>query len=161
MAVQFDYGHMENGHLGKPYNLRLLKRLIPYTRPHRKSIALALALTLLITLFDLAIPYLPKVAIDKYIVSFWYPVDLEGEARGLAGGFTQRYGHLVAITEEAGLGFVSSSHLNKIDPMDLRLYREKGLIGRERYYRVPAGAVDREGLSPSGVICHDERRKAH
>ena len=69
--MQFDYGHMEEGHLGKPYNMRLLKRLIPYSRPYRKPIVLALALTILITLFDLAIPYLPKIAIDKYILSLW------------------------------------------------------------------------------------------
>jgi ATP-binding cassette subfamily B protein len=29
-----DYGYFEEDQLGKPYNLRLLRRLFPYVRPY-------------------------------------------------------------------------------------------------------------------------------
>ena len=151
--MHFDYGYMEEGQLGKPYNIGLLKRLIPYARPYRKPIFLALALTLLITLFDLSIPYLPKVAIDRYILSFWYAVNQRAAPGSLAEDFNQRYGHLVDTTKEAGLGFISNSKLKQIEPVDLRRYQEKGLISRKRFYRVPADVINHDRLfSPEKVV---------
>jgi len=151
--MHFDYGYMEEGQLGKPYNIGLLKRLIPYARPYRKPIFLALALTLLITLFDLSIPYLPKVAIDRYILSFWYAVNQRAAPGALAEDFNQRYGHLVDTTKEAGLGFISNSKLKQIEPVDLRRYQEKGLISRKRFYRVPADVINHDRLfSPEKVV---------
>ncbi|MBE9523352.1 MAG: ABC transporter ATP-binding protein [Proteobacteria bacterium] len=150
--MQFDYGHMEEGHLGKPYNMRLLKRLIPYSRPYRKPIVLALALTILITLFYLAIPYLPKIAIDRYILSLWYPVNQQ-ENQNLATEFSDRYGHLVVATEETGLGFISNAHIKQIDPGDLRRYYDRGIISKEGFYRVSAEAVNKNGvLNPEALI---------
>ena len=150
--MQFDYGHMEEGHLGKPYNMRLLKRLIPYSRPYRKPIVLALALTILITLFDLAVPYLPKIAIDKYILSLWYPVNQQ-ENQNLATEFSDRYGHLVVATEETGLGFISNAHIKQIDPGDLRRYYDRGIISKEGFYRVSAEAVNKNWLlNPEALI---------
>ncbi len=150
--MQFDYGHMEEGHLGKPYNMRLLKRLIPYSRPYRKPIMLALALTILITLFDLAIPYLPKIAIDRYILSLWYPVNQQ-ENQNLATEFSDRYGHLVMATEETGLGFISNAHIKQIDPGDLRRYYDRGIISKEGFYRVSVEAVNKNGvLNPEALI---------
>jgi len=64
-----DYGYMEEGKLGKPYNLRLLKRLAPYALPYKKVIAFGLFLSLLVTLLNLAPPYLLKIALDRYILS--------------------------------------------------------------------------------------------
>lgn len=150
--MQFDYGHMEEGHLGKPYNMRLLKRLIPYSRPYRKPIVVALGLTILITLFDLAVPYLPKIAIDKYILSLWYPVNQQ-ENQNLATEFSDRYGHLVVATEETGLGFISNAHIKQIDPGELRRYYDRGIISKEGFYRVSAEAVNKNGvLNPEALI---------
>jgi len=144
--MHFDYGYMEEGQLGKPYNISLLKRLIPYVSPYRKPVFLALALTLLITLFDLSIPYLPKVAIDRYILSFWYPVNQKVVSSGPADDFNERYLHLVDTTKEAGVGFISSSKLKQIDPVDLRRYQEQGLISTDRFYKIPSEAINQDRL---------------
>jgi len=63
-----DYGYFEEDQLGKPYDLRLLKRLFPHVRPYKAFILLAISLVTAITALDLALPYLTKVAIDRYIV---------------------------------------------------------------------------------------------
>ncbi|RLB26613.1 MAG: ABC transporter ATP-binding protein [Deltaproteobacteria bacterium] len=139
--MHFDYGYMEDRQLGKPYNIGLLKRLLPYARVYWRPICTALVLTLAITLFDLAVPYLPKVAIDNYILSFWHPVSGERVPRAAADEFRQKYGHLVDPTGVSGLGFLSSAQLKHIDPGDLRRYREAGLVSMERFYRIPSDMV--------------------
>jgi len=150
--MQFDYGHMEEGQLSRPYNMRLLKRLIPYSRPYRKPIVLAMILTILITLLELAIPYLPKVAIDRYILSRWHPVKQEAAGKKLQDDFSRKYGHLVAQTEKPGLGFMSGENMKQIDPGDLSRYQEGGVISEEPFYRVSLQAAQRNGLSgPEGL----------
>ena len=71
-----DFGYMEEGKLGKPYNIKLLKRLGVYAIPYRRIIALALTVAFVITLTDLVLPYLSKIAIDRYILSSWQEVKL-------------------------------------------------------------------------------------
>jgi len=144
--MQFDYGYMEEGQLGKPYNLSLLKRLIPYAWPYKKILFLALILTLGITLFDLSIPYLPKIAIDRYILSFWHPVNQTMRSARVAEQFTEKYGHIVKGTKKEGLGFLSSSHLKQIDPADLRHYKAEGLISDQRFYRISIERSDQHTL---------------
>ncbi len=63
-----DYGYFEEARLGKTYDLSLLGRLAPLARPHRRLLAGSVVLVLLITLLDLALPLLTKIAIDRYIV---------------------------------------------------------------------------------------------
>jgi ATP-binding cassette subfamily B multidrug efflux pump len=144
--MHFDYGYMEEGQLGKPYNIGLLKRLFPYARPYKKILFLALILTLAITLFDLSIPYLPKIAIDKYILSFWYQVNHRVMPTDVAKAFQKKYGHIVERTKETGLGFLSSSKLRQIDPVDLKHLQEQEIISRERFYRISVEKRDQHGL---------------
>ena len=63
-----DYGYFEETRLGKTYDLRLLKRIYPFARPYRLLLFGSIGLVLLITLLDLALPYVTKIAIDRYIV---------------------------------------------------------------------------------------------
>jgi ATP-binding cassette subfamily B protein len=66
--MQSDFGYFEETQLGKPYDLRLLKRIYPFTRPYRFLLFGSIGLVLLITVLDLALPYVTKIAIDRYIV---------------------------------------------------------------------------------------------
>jgi len=63
-----DYGYFEETKLGKPYDLKLLKRIYPFTRPYRLLLFGSIGLVLMITALDLALPYVTKIAIDRYIV---------------------------------------------------------------------------------------------
>jgi ATP-binding cassette subfamily B multidrug efflux pump len=59
---------------GKAYDARLMRRLLSFTRPYRKLIFGGVFLTILAAFFQLAGPYLTKLAIDKYITN----KDLQG-----------------------------------------------------------------------------------
>ncbi|MGD8290846.1 MAG: ABC transporter ATP-binding protein [Desulfobacterales bacterium] len=66
--MQHDHGYFEESKLGKTYDVKLLKRLSPFTRPYRLMLFGSIALVLLITCLDLALPYVTKIAIDRHIV---------------------------------------------------------------------------------------------
>jgi ATP-binding cassette subfamily B protein len=66
--MQHDGGYFEEGQLDKQRDLRLLARLLPFLTPYRAMLAASIVLVLLLTALDLTLPYLTKIAIDRYIV---------------------------------------------------------------------------------------------
>ena len=66
--MRTDLGYFEETKLGKAYDLKLLKRLYPFTRPYKALIIWSIILVVAITFLDLSLPYLTKTAIDRYIV---------------------------------------------------------------------------------------------
>ena len=63
-----DYGYFEEKDIGKPYDVKMLRRLYPFTKPYKWLLVCSVALVILITLLDLSLPYVTKIAIDRYIV---------------------------------------------------------------------------------------------
>jgi ATP-binding cassette subfamily B protein len=72
-----EYGYMEGEQLGRPYDLRLLKRLSAFARPFVRWIILAAGLILLSTALELYLPYLTRTGIDQYIVRTARRVDTD------------------------------------------------------------------------------------
>ena len=66
--MRHDTGYFEERILGKAYDVKLIGRLYPFSRPYRRLIVASILLVVLITLLDLAVPYITKVTIDRYIV---------------------------------------------------------------------------------------------
>ncbi|MBI4763825.1 MAG: ABC transporter ATP-binding protein, partial [Deltaproteobacteria bacterium] len=64
-----DFGYIEDEHLGRPYDLGLLKKLFPYLWPWRSKWFLGLFLSIGLTLLDLVPPYLTKQALDLHILA--------------------------------------------------------------------------------------------
>ncbi len=60
-------GYWEEERLGKAYDARLVRRLLHYLKPYKHYFALTVALSLVITGLELAIPYVTKIAIDRYL----------------------------------------------------------------------------------------------
>ena len=76
-----EYGYSDEKPLGKAYDIGLFKRLYPYVRPYRKLLSWAVVTVLLISVLELALPYVTKIAIDRFIV----PQTLEETATGTGG----------------------------------------------------------------------------
>jgi len=145
-----EYGYMEEGPLGKPYNLRLLRRLARYGAPYKKAIALGLLLSILVTLLDLTRPYLSKVAIDRYILSSWYQIDLSALKRMDAHDVMGKYGHLIEDSVEGTYGLISHEDIKKLDPALLHRFRGNGTISRDRYYKIWPDAQDTPRFTHGG-----------
>ena len=66
--MRTDFGYFEEKQLGKPYDVKLLRRLYPYSKPYKLLLFCSIIIVILITLLDLSLPYITKIAIDQYIV---------------------------------------------------------------------------------------------
>src|SRR5438270_4332463 len=92
------HGSDEDENLGKAYDGRLMRRLLPYLKQYRKIIAIALVILLASSAMDLAGPFLTKIAIDRYIAPQNGPAHMGGLPTilalylgSLAIGFFLRY----------------------------------------------------------------------
>jgi ATP-binding cassette subfamily B protein len=136
-----DYGYFEESKLGKPYDVQLLRRLLPYTRPYRRLLIGSIGLVVLITALELALPYITKIAIDRYIVP---RQEISQSDNTSATNDAERYLHIslsdprVAaiaerypglITVEAGEAKIAYSNLAQVDPPDLRILRQGDIDG--------------------------------
>ena len=63
-----NFGYAEEDKLGKPYDLRLFKKLCPFVRPYKRYLFLAVALIVIITVMELYLPLILQKSIDDYIV---------------------------------------------------------------------------------------------
>ena len=150
-----EYGYMEEGKLGKPYDLRLLKRLVPYTFPYMRIILFALFLTILITLFDLALPYISKIAIDRYILSSWYRVDLALMEKATGDKLVKE---TVGIqgSKDGSYGFIPHERIRKIDPSFLHELKSRRLISEERFYKLdPEFREKFRETAKDGILLND------
>jgi ABC-type multidrug transport system fused ATPase/permease subunit len=134
-----DYGYTEEGKLGKPYNLRLLKRLAEYAIPYRKIIVIALGVAVAITLLDLVLPYLTKVAIDRYILSSWGQLSIDEAKKNGAAELSVKYRDILVYSSDGKTAFFHRSDIRKIDPAELHQLRVEGAISEEPWYLLDNG----------------------
>ncbi len=132
-----EYGYMEEGKLGRVYDTRLLRRLARYVAPYWKKITFTLCLTLLIAAADLTVPYLSKIAIDRYIVSSWYMIHTDKLNEIETNDLIKRYDHLFIKTQSPPALFIFHGDMERIDPKDLGFYRAKAVIRNDaKYYLI-------------------------
>ncbi len=131
----FEFGYAEEEKLGKPYDLGLLKRLYPYARVYGRYFLAAIALVIMITLFELAIPYITKIVIDRYIVPQTV-IGTEGEKNRFLSADPDdpkiqsamaRYPDLFEIKE--GSARIAYEDLQHLDKKTLALLRSDDLKG--------------------------------
>jgi len=152
-----DYGYEEEGKLGKPYNFKLLKRLARYALPYRKTVAAALSFTILIALFSLVVPYLSKIAIDRYILPAWHRVETEKPEDPESNDMKSRYGHLLEKDRDGSFYYISSLHIKEIDPAHLHTYKAQGIITPGRFYRVSPDLLAGTSLEKEITDFHEMR----
>lgn len=66
--MRSDFGYFEEKKLGKTYDLKLLKRIYPFTKAYKGPLIWSVILVVFITFLDLCLPIITKNAIDRYIV---------------------------------------------------------------------------------------------
>ncbi len=59
----------EEEKLGKAYDTQLMRRLMRYVQPYRGLFVAAIVLSLLVTGAELALPYITKIVIDRFMIS--------------------------------------------------------------------------------------------
>lgn len=129
-----DFGYMEEGKLGKPYDLKLMARLGKYLRPYWALMALSLFFVLIMAGLDLFIPYLTKEAIDRYIVVSAREIVLKEDGSSEEHHFRSRYGQVLIPKKEKGKFILPPDELRAMDRKEMALYQKSGLLAENRYY---------------------------
>ena len=133
--MHVDYGYFEEQQLGRPYDIRLMRRMFPFVAPYRRLLVLSVFLVVLITILDLALPYLTKIAIDQYIVPGGSKktavrhlvADLRDEK---IRSVVERYSELFEI--KADEARIELTDLEKVSFKDRLVLRKNDLIGVTR-----------------------------
>lgn len=117
---------MSDDILGKAYDLKLIKRLLKYTKSYWKLLLLSIFLLVIITGLELLNPYLIKVAIDDYINGNDKPL-IQVEVNSSLNG-----------VEFQGKEYIRKSTIDKDMLVDFNNYPEKKILKEEgNYYLVP------------------------
>jgi hypothetical protein len=113
--------------VGKALDLRLMRRLLRFLAPYRALFAVCVVLILILTGIQVGIPYISRLAIDRYltlpraIVTLAEPPE-SGNPIALGGG---RY--LVEV--------------RAVPPRTVQQWEASKALGSERYLFVPAAAI--------------------
>lgn len=137
--MRFDYGYEEEK-LGKQYDLNLLKKLYQFGKPYRLLFFSSVVLVILITLLDLSIPYVTKIAIDRYIVPRSVYHNENAPAQGNKTGYYRADLSNPAIREtlekngirfktDGSLALVPIEELSKMEKRDIYILRERDFKG--------------------------------
>ena len=134
-----NYGYFEEDKLGKPYDWPLWRRLAGYGRPYLRVIGFSALLILLLTAFDLILPYLLKVGIDRYIVPSARQVRVpKAPPEPPLTRFLNQVREELQLGPEPGQFFIRGESLTRVDPRLLQRLEDKlRLAGSTAPERLP------------------------
>jgi len=142
-----DFGYMEEGKLGKPYNLKLMARLWIFLRAHWFLMAVSLLFVLIMAALDLLIPYLTKEAIDRYVVPSAKEVVLKEDRSPEEERLLSRVGKNLIPMKEKGRYLLPPDGLKSLDGKEVALFQKSGLLSENRFYLfTPERSEDEEIL---------------
>ncbi|MBU4261095.1 MAG: ABC transporter ATP-binding protein/permease [Proteobacteria bacterium] len=75
--MRYGFGYFEEDHLGQVADIGLWRRIIAYSRPHWGKVAGSIILSMIVIGASLALPYMVRIGIDRYVVN----TTLESSAR--------------------------------------------------------------------------------
>ena len=129
-------GFFEEKKLDPSHDIKLLWQLYPYVRPYRFMLFLSVLMAMVITLLDLSLPYITKIAIDRYIVpktgietthfesARYLTVDIAGKD---VADVVQRYPELFVVSGSSVV--IAYNQLDKLAPQDLQVLRKQDISG--------------------------------
>jgi len=159
------YDHHDEEILGKAYDARLVRRLMTYVRPYRRLVVLAVLMLVVVTCFELAVPYLTRTALDDYIVASHRLVSDDG-SEAARSFIDDHRDELLAVSGAASPGespdaptryFVGTKTLSGFDPREVARATDLGLVGDERYYLADASFFAARTIDVTGFIEAGER----
>jgi len=137
---------MEEGKLGKPYDLKLMVRLGAYLRRYWFLMSVSLFFVLVMAVLDLVIPYLTKEAIDRYIVTSAREVVLRRDGSPEERQLLQQFEKdLIPMKEETRF-LLPPDALSSMERREAALFQKAGLLSENRYYLFMPQRPEEEAL---------------
>jgi ATP-binding cassette subfamily B protein len=134
--MQTNAGFFEEKKLDPSRDIKLLRQLFPYMRPYRLMLFLSIVMAMGITLLDLSLPYITKIAIDRYIVPrTGIQIPNAAEIRFLTvdisvretADIVQRYPELFTVSGSSAR--IAYNQLTKLSQKDIQTLRKLDISG--------------------------------
>ena len=134
--MQTNAGFFEEKKLDQSHDIKLLWQLYPYVRPYRLMLFFSIVMAMVITLMDLSLPYITKIAIDRYIVpktgietphfapARYLTVDIAGKD---VADIVRRYPEHFVVSGSSVV--IAYNQLEKLAPRDLQTLRKQDISG--------------------------------
>jgi len=135
--------------LSKPYDARLMKRLIGFVKPYKWLIVISVILLFFITGFNLSLPYITKIAIDSFITPPGRSVDLD--ALEVIDGITNK--NVVFKIDDGYI--VDLRNIDKVTRYEL----ERRRLFKDKYFIVEKEDIDKDifnNLKSKKTLYEDE-----
>ena len=136
--------------LDRPYDWRLMKRLLTYARPYWPIVVLCALLVIIGAGFDVSLPYLTRLAIDRHIAVASKMITLEDKLT--RERFCRHYRDLLEpVTKTKFL--IDTTETKNLLSADLKLLRDGKLISDERIYLILKSSYPASDWRQVGDIC--------
>lgn len=137
----------------KTYDLKIIKWLYGFTGPHRTFMFLALVFMIITAALELTVPYIAKLAVDKYIYPSWrIAEDPDNDAeKKLISGIKETYPSLVLPLDDGSYLI----DMSEIDNEDRHNLEKLGLVSDERYIAINQDELSEENYNKVNTIVSD------
>lgn len=144
----------ESGKGKKTQDLSIIRWLYGFTGPYRLLMSAALVLMILTALLELAVPYITKIAVDKYIYPSWGIARFKDSEkdREFERTVRERYPSLV-IPLGGNSYLIDMSGVGNADRNDLE---KLGTVDKERYLVIDPGRFDKGKLARANEIIREK-----
>lgn len=116
----------------KSHSLRLIKRFLKFFYPYQKKIYFVILLVLLLTIFELILPYLTKIGIDNYIFPSTRRIEIKNKI-----SFKERFKSDYApflISVRENILYIPSDKIKQIRQQDLLALQKEEALSEKIYY---------------------------
>jgi ABC-type multidrug transport system fused ATPase/permease subunit len=137
---------MEEGKLGRPYDLKLMAKLWGFLSPYWALMVLSLLFVLIMAGLDLLIPYLTKEAIDRYIVVGAREVVLKEDGSPEEQRFLNQYAQVLIPKKEKGKFLLPPEMLQAMDRKEMAFLQKSGFLTENRYYLFTTQKLEEEAI---------------
>jgi len=115
---------------GKIYDFKLIRRLLQYVKPYKFFFIICLVLLLFTALFDVSLPYIAKLSIDRYIVPSYIQLKFSGKDLSFEDEIKRKYIQNLIYLKEG----IYLMNLSNIESEDKLLLEKRGYFSKERYF---------------------------
>lgn len=139
----------------KTYDWKIIKWLFDFTGPYRTFMALALIFMLVTAALELTIPYIAKLAVDKYIYPSWRIATLpDNESdKNLVSDIKGKYPSLVVVLGDGSFLI----DMSEIDNTDRHNLEKLDLVSNERYLAINQNELSGENYKKVNTIVATNR----
>jgi len=139
----------------KTYDWKIIKWLFGFTGPYRTFMALALIFMLVTAALELTIPYIAKLAVDKYIYPSWRITTLpDNESdKELVSDIKGKYPSLVVPLGDGSFLI----DMSEIDNTDRHNLEKLDLVSNERYLAINQNELSTENYNKVNTIVATNR----